>query len=737
MPLERDMTENIEKQNDVMEELGTASATKVSFAKEDDVIELVDEPDKTSTTITFEGKDRPEEPLPGSEKNDDLVGRVDEDSDQQFMPQSRRKSHLESLIQTNRSSLAQFEPSAYAGSDIERDDGMDVVIDEGEVIPAAGEDEIESKRRFRELHRRLSVVYQPKVLERLVEVRVRDYSYYIPEKADAPSVKTVANQSICYAAYEFFRRMHQYRTDRREGTGASRRASLWRPTTASDVFLPYDKMAILSNINLVLKPGRAYLILGPPASGKTSLLKAIAGRLPTTRGMDGKPLKEKPHMDGRIEYNGVCSQDEPAMVLPNVVSYVGQLDIHAPYLTVTETFEYAFQSRMGGRRETDPGDQEEQQPAAACTENLTLEGLDLNVCADTFVGNSDVRGVSGGQRRRVTVGGTSSIAFNDSSNYVRALSYHSTRPFLSEMMQGQSPVACADEISTGLDAAVTFDIVHSIVAFAKAAKTTRVVSLLQPGPETFSLFDEVILLAKGYVIYAGPIDEVVDYFAGLGYKQMSTMDVADFLQLIPTPDGAMLFDTTSSSVDEHYTAEGFAQAFAKSEQYKRITVALDVPSVFHWKPKKRGRNVESGATAVTAVVPEEFMIKFQNSFLRTTALNLSRHLTLWKRDKSFIIGKLFENIGMAVATGGILFGSGRLPSEFSAIAGTGAQPTSEYSDSLTELSAGIYGALFMTTFHILLGKHSLTSSCVPTSLSLGILTTSFMFCGRHDDQRPR
>ena len=55
----------------------------------------------------------------------------------------------------------------------------------------------------------------------------------------------------------------------------------------------------------------------------------------------------------------------------------------------------------------------------------------------------------------------------------------------------------------------------SIVNFAKAAGTTRLVSLLQPGPETFSLFDEVILLAEGQLIYSGPIDQVVDYFGWL------------------------------------------------------------------------------------------------------------------------------------------------------------------------------------------------------------------------------
>jgi ABC-type multidrug transport system ATPase subunit len=122
------------------------------------------------------------------------------------------------------------------------------------------------------------------------------------------------------------------------------------------------------------------------------------------------------------------TKDDTGIVLQNIVSYVGQLDIHAPFLTVQETFDFAADCRMGANKRRKADDDTS---GKVLTENLTIDGLDLAVCRDTFVGDANNRGVSGGQRRRVTLG---------------------------EMMIGQNPVACADEISTGLDAAVTYDI---------------------------------------------------------------------------------------------------------------------------------------------------------------------------------------------------------------------------------------------------------------------------------------
>jgi ABC-type cobalamin/Fe3+-siderophores transport system ATPase subunit len=329
---------------------------------------------------------------------------------------STRNTHFDTLLRSSRSSLAPLSVDSLrldASNDPSSANEMIVILEEGEVKATSMN---EKEKKFHNLRKRLSV-YQERVPERLVEVRMKDYSYYIPIKADAPTVKTVGNQSICYAAYEVIRRMHQYLVYRSTSRHPSalndknrRRSSRWSPVSASDIFLPFDKKPVLCEINLVLKPGRTYVVLGPPESGKTSLLKAIAGRLPaSTSYIGGKPLKNKPHHEGRIEYNGISIMDDPKLVLPNVVSFVGQLDIHAPYLTVKETFDFAFQSRTGGKHKN-IGIESEHLAAdfdqQRFTENLTIEGLDLSGCADTFVGNSDIRGISGGQRRRVTVGGT-------------------------------------------------------------------------------------------------------------------------------------------------------------------------------------------------------------------------------------------------------------------------------------------------------------------------------------------
>ena len=103
-------------------------------------------------------------------------------------------------------------------------------------------------------------------------------------------------------------------------------------------------------------------------------------------------------------------QESDEFHIKNAFAFVSAIDLHAPRLTVEETFEFAYQCSTGGtlvREKVKDADikqklkQAEQEHLAT---RLALSGLGLTEVKETFVGDSNVRGVSGGQRRRVTVG---------------------------------------------------------------------------------------------------------------------------------------------------------------------------------------------------------------------------------------------------------------------------------------------------------------------------------------------
>ena len=98
------------------------------------------------------------------------------------------------------------------------------------------------------------------------------------------------------------------------------------------------------------------------------------------------------------------------------------------------------------------------------------------------------------------------------------------------MIVGPRKTLFMDEISTGLDSSTTFQIVKCIRNFVHQMEATVLMALLQPAPETFELFDDLVLLSEGYVVYQGPRAEVLEFFESLGFQLPPRKGVADFLQ---------------------------------------------------------------------------------------------------------------------------------------------------------------------------------------------------------------
>ena len=101
-------------------------------------------------------------------------------------------------------------------------------------------------------------------------------------------------------------------------------------------------------------------------------------------------------------------------------------------------------------------------------------------------------------------------------------------------MVGPALAMFMDEISTGLDSSTTFQIVNCLRQNIHINSETAVISLLQPAPETYNLFDDIILLSDGQIVYQGPRELVLEFFESMGFKCPQRKGVADFLQEVCT-----------------------------------------------------------------------------------------------------------------------------------------------------------------------------------------------------------
>ncbi|CAI0473629.1 unnamed protein product [Linum tenue] len=309
-------------------------------------------------------------------------------------------------------------------------------------------------------------------------------------------------------------------------------------------------LTILSDVSGVVKPGRLTLLLGPPSSGKTTLLLALAGRLDHS-------LK----VSGRVTYNG---HDMHEFIPQKTSAYISQHDLHMGELTVRETL--AFAARVQGvgflhdmlaelsRREKAANIKPDPDLDAAATEGLesnvitdyTLKILGLEVCADILVGDEMIRGISGGQRKR-------------------------------EMLVGPARTLFMDEISTGLDSSTTFQIVNSLKQQNHILNGTAVISLLQPAPETYNLFDDIILVSDGQIAYQGPRENVLEFFEHMGFKCPDRKGVADFLQEVTSKKDQKQYWTRRDQPYRFVTTKEFAEAFQSFHIGRKIADELSVP----------------------------------------------------------------------------------------------------------------------------------------------------------------
>lgn len=235
-------------------------------------------------------------------------------------------------------------------------------------------------------------------------------------------------------------------------------------------------------------------------------------------------------MDGRITYSGGLTPRDIQTRYRGDVAYMPEEDLHLPYLTVRQTLEFAFRCKQPD-------------PRLVETSISTLARVfGISHVLDTIVGDEHVRGISGGERKRLSC---------------------------IETLATDAVVVAWDGSTRGLDAAATLDYARSLRILTDVARKATIVSLYQASEEVWELMDKVTLLAEGRVIFSGPIAEAKRYFVEeLGYECGERRTTADFLTSVTNP-GERRFRPGWEGRAPKGAVE-LEQAFIASRHYKAL-----------------------------------------------------------------------------------------------------------------------------------------------------------------------
>ncbi|KAM3274261.1 hypothetical protein ACQJBY_043426 [Aegilops geniculata] len=145
------------------------------------------------------------------------------------------------------------------------------------------------------------------------------------------------------------------------------------------------------------------------------------------------------------------------------------------------------------------------------------------------------------------------------------------------MIVGPSKALFMDEISTGLDSSTTFQIVSCLQQLAHISESTILVSLLQPAPETYELFDDIILMAEGQIVYHGPKGYIMSFFESCGFKCPERKGSADFLQEVLSKKDQQQYWSRTEEGYNFVTVDQFCDKFKASQSGQNLAAELSKP----------------------------------------------------------------------------------------------------------------------------------------------------------------
>ncbi|KAF2681574.1 hypothetical protein K458DRAFT_420360 [Lentithecium fluviatile CBS 122367] len=371
-----------------------------------------------------------------------------------------------------------------------------------------------------------------------------------------------------------------------------------------------QKIEILRGLEGLILPGEQLCVLGPPGSGCSTFLKTISGE---THGFNISP-------ESCLNYRGI-SADKMKTVFKGEAIYTAEVDAHFPQLSVGDTLYFAALARSP--RHIPGGVSRERY--AEHLRDVVMAMLGISHTINTKVGDDFVRGVSGGERKRVTIAEA-------------ALSY--------------APLQCWDNSTRGLDSANAIEFCRTLRTQCDVFGASTCVAIYQAPQAAYDLFDKVIVLYEGQQIYFGSATGARAYFERLGFECPASQTDPDFLTSMSSPSERRIKPGCEQTIPR--TSDDFARRWRESSERNELQQEIEqyvkehpVGGV-HYNEFALSRKLEKSAK-------QRDGSPYTLSYWRQIRLCMWREVQRLKNDPSITIGMLVVNFTEALIIASIFY----------------------------------------------------------------------------------